>query len=262
MEIELSFPPLVGGMEEGINDGNIETFLGDVNHYIARECAQNTIDAADQEGHTVELCFDLKNVPISYFPALIDIRAILKSCKSFWTEEPKIKEFADNALDLLKQDKIPMLKVSDYGTTGLTGDDSERTSRWYGLVRSRGVCNKIGGEGGSFGIGKSAALAASALRTVYYFTKTPKNIAFQGVSRLVTHLDGYNKKTQANGYIALYDSKNSEYYSLRDKDVKNIPTYFLRDKIGTDIYIPARTSQIPPPDCQVSPERASAICFA
>ncbi len=241
-EIVLRFPPLCGGPHEGINDGNIETFGGEVNHYIARECAQNTIDATDirdNENKTVELHFDVKNVPINFFPCLSSLGDTLESCKKFWPEELKIAQFADKALDLLKQDKIPMLKISDYGTTGLTGDDFTKTGRWYGLVRSKGVANKNAGAGGSFGIGKSAALATSELRTVYYFTKTSENTAFQGVSRIVTHLDNINRETQASGYIGFYDDKEQKYYSVRDRDVQTIPDHFLRDKIGTDIYIPA-----------------------
>ncbi len=237
MEIELKFPPISGGPHDGLNDGNIETFEGDVNHYIARECPQNTIDAAVKTGKTVELCFDLKNVPISFFPCLANLTFIFKSCKEFWTQDPKIQRFCDNAIEFLKKDKIPMLKISDYGTTGLTGDDFNKTGRWYGLVRSKGVANKDVGAGGSFGIGKSAALAASALRTVYYFTKTSDNIAFQGVSRLVTHVDDDNNETQANGYIGFYDG--AKYHSVRDGDISLIPNQFLRDKVGTDIYIPA-----------------------
>lgn len=242
MEIQLKFPPLCGGPHEGINDGNIETFGGEVNHYIARECAQNTIDAAgitDNGNKTVELHFDVKHVPINFFPCVASLEDTLESCKKFWLEEPEIAQFADKALDLLKQDKIPMLKISDYGTTGLTGDDFTKTGRWYGLVRSKGVANKNAGAGGSFGIGKSAALAASELRTVYYFTKTSENTAFQGVSRIVTHLDNINRETQASGYIGFYDDKEQKYYSVRDRGVQTIPGHFLRDKIGTDIYIPA-----------------------
>jgi hypothetical protein len=239
MGIELKFPPICGGPHEGINDGNIETFEGDVSYYIARECAQNTIDASVEEGKTVELQFDLNNVQINYLPCLENLRDILNSCKKFWPGEKKITKFTEEALNYLKQDKIPTLKISDYGTTGLTGDDFNKKERWYGLVRSKGVANKDTGAGGSFGIGKSAALAASALRTVYYFTKTSDNIAFQGVSRMVTHLDNSSTETQASGYIGFYDEKQQKYYSVRDKDEKVIPAHFLRDKIGTDIYIPA-----------------------
>ena len=239
MEIELRFPLLCGGAHEGINDGGIETFGGNVCYYIARECAQNTIDAVPNNGQTVELSFDLKYVPINYFPALASLSATFMSCKKFWADDPKIKQFCDEAMGFLRKDKIPMLKVSDYGTTGLTGDDFTKTSRWYGLVRSKGVANRNTGAGGAFGIGKSAALAASALRTVYYFTKTPENTAFQGVSRIVTHTDEKNRETQASGYIGFYDDKEQKYYSVRDRDVKTIPSHFLRDKIGTDIYIPA-----------------------
>ena len=142
MEIELKFPLLNGGLQEGLNDGDIETFEGDVNHYIARECAQNTIDAANITNNgnkPAELHFELKNESLNYFPALTDLVTTFMNCKKYWPEDGKIQKFCDNAIDLLKQKKISILKISDYGTTGLTGDDFTRTGRWFGLVRSKGV---------------------------------------------------------------------------------------------------------------------------
>jgi len=44
--MRLRFPPLAGGVIQGLNDAGIETFEGDYPHFVVRECAQNSLDAA------------------------------------------------------------------------------------------------------------------------------------------------------------------------------------------------------------------------
>ena len=238
-EIVLRFPLLGGGEEEGLNDAGIETFEGDVGDYIARECGQNTSDAS--VNGKVELHFNLLQMSAKELPCLENLQKVFEQCKAYWSSDPKAVKFFNTGLDCLAKDTFPVLKISDYGTTGLTGEDSDRNSDWFGLVRSKGACNKGEGSGGSFGIGKYAPFAASALRTVYYYTKTKTNEAFQGISRLVTHCEGENLRTQATGCIGQYNIEGLEhkYLSIRDRSL--IPSHFQRDKddFGTDIYIPA-----------------------
>ena len=59
--MRLRFPPLAGGVIQGLNDAGIETFEGDYPHFVVRECAQNSLDAASHEKAvrleiTVQLC--------------------------------------------------------------------------------------------------------------------------------------------------------------------------------------------------------------
>lgn len=238
-EINLKFPLQPGGEEEGFNDAGIETFEGDIGDYIARECGQNTADAS--ENGKAELHFDLLDMPIEKLPCLIKLKEVFERCGDYWKDDKKAVQFFKNGLSTLSNTTLPVLKISDYGTTGLTGEDTGRTSKWFGLVRSKGACNKGEGSGGSFGIGKYAPFAASALRTVYYYTKTDSNEAFQGISRLVTHINTDGSETQATGYIGHYilDESRHKYMSVRDP--LQIPPHFRRgeNEIGTDIYIPA-----------------------
>lgn len=237
--IVLDFPRIHGGEEQGLNDAGIETFEGDVGDYIARECGQNTSDAST-DGVT-ELHFNLLEMPLKDITCIGEMPNVFKRCHSYWSSDPKAVRFFTGGIGWLKKDTLPVLKISDYGTTGLTGDDFDRTGKWYGLVRSRGACNKGEGAGGSFGIGKYAPFAASAIRTVYYYTKTDNFESFQGISRLVTHLNAAGLPTQATGYIGEYFSEGDDhqYRSIRDKD--SIPENFRRTdmRVGTDIYIPA-----------------------
>lgn len=236
--IELKFPLLNGGEDEGLNDAGIETFEGDIGDYIARECGQNTSDAS--VNGKAELHFDLLDMPIEKLPCLNNLTEVFESCGDYWKDDKKAVQFFQKGLATLTNTTLPVLKVSDYGTTGLTGEDTGRTSKWFGLVRSKGACNKGEGSGGSFGIGKYAPFAASALRTVYYYTKTDANEAFQGISRLVTHCNDDGSETQATGYVGhyIFDESKHKYMSVRELSL--IPSHFRRadNEIGTDIYIP------------------------
>ncbi len=235
--IQLAFPPFEGE-EEGLNDAGIETFEGDVEDHIARECGQNTCDAA-LDKKEVQLHFSLLTMLIDQLPCLLELKDVFTRCISYWEGDPKAVSFFSRAKTCLEQKTIGVLKISDYGTTGLTGTDTDRTGRWYSLVRAKGACNKDAGAGGSFGIGKYAPFAASKLRTVYYYTRTSENEAFQGVSRLVTHLNPQRQKVHPTGYIGECIQRNGVYSfnSIRNA----IPELFRRPVgiTGTDIYVPA-----------------------
>ena len=70
------------------------------------------------------------------------------------------------ALEAIRQRNIRCLKVQDTGTVAL--DDA----RWNALVTQEGAVSKLGAApGGSYGIGKNAALNVSDLQTVFYSTR-------------------------------------------------------------------------------------------
>lgn len=103
------------------------------------------------------------------------------------------------------------------------------------LIRSVGSSQKGEGAGGSFGIGKNAPFAASALRTVLYSTKlADESVAFQGVARLVTHKNEAGKPTQGTGY---YGETDPDGYPISIRTEKNIPAFFRRKEQGTDVHI-------------------------
>lgn len=234
--IEMRFPPTGGGEEHGLNDAGIETFEGKVGHYAARETTQNVGDTAAPGVQTVRMEFNLIQVPSSNLPCIDELKRVLKACRDFWQSNKKTRDYFEGALAKLNGNNIPVLKVSDYGTTGLTGGDAERQGKWYCLVRSGGVSNKEGGTGGSFGIGKFAPFAASALRTVFYSTRTTTaEVAFQGVSRLVSHRGQNGETTQGTGYIGTYDESSKLFKAIRTNE--QIPQLFRRSESGTDIFV-------------------------
>jgi len=234
--IKLVVPSAGGGEEEGLNDPGVEFFLGNIERHLARESAQNTIDAALPNNAPVTLSFDLLSAAKADIPCVDSLADILRRCREFWRSNRKSEGFFADALRILENPTVKVLRMSDHNTTGLTGDDTDRDGRWYGLVRSAGVSNKDEGAGGSYGIGKYAPFAASQLRTVFYSTRTVDNeVAFQGTMRLASHTDRSGRITRRTGYIGSYCAETDSCVAVRQSS--EIPALFRRGEPGTDISV-------------------------
>ncbi|WP_372948647.1 hypothetical protein [Mariniphaga sp.] len=219
-----------GGFEEGINNTLTEHFEGNYNYYLAREIIQNSIDARDRKNEPVKVCFSSQRFSRNEFPGHERFTEILDLCLKSHSNNPKTVQFFQNAMNLFKKDDLWVLKVSDYNSTGLYGGDKERDKPWYSLVKSRGVSGKFSGEGGSFGLGKGAAFAASEFRTVFYCTTSKKDAKsrFIGVSILVNFdEDGDTKQS-----IGTFGLKNQQTIY----DPKLMGDFWRKEK-GLDIYI-------------------------
>jgi hypothetical protein len=234
MEMGWSFPPNNFGKEDGLNDPGIETFLSKPLESLAREVIQNSRDATEDSSKPVIVQFSLFDVPRELFPNADEFKDVLSACGDYWKENLKAKKFFDNALALLEQEDVRFLKISDFNTNGLSGAAEARGKDWHKLTKSVGASDKRGGKDGSFGIGKHAPFACSAFRTVFYGTKArdDKTTAFQGVAKLVTHLDENGKETQGTGYFG----DKHELKPIFDVDV--VDKFFTRRRFGTDIFIP------------------------
>jgi len=64
MSINLYFPQLNGGVEQGLNDAGIETFEGEYQQHIVRECTQNALDARFPAGGQVRIEIQLRHIPV------------------------------------------------------------------------------------------------------------------------------------------------------------------------------------------------------
>jgi hypothetical protein len=239
--MNLKFPELRGGPVQGLNDAGVENFQGAIDTFLSRECGQNTADAPGAGVQNVRLEFERTTMRAEDIPAFAQLRDTLESCLQRWNDKEKEREFFELAVDLAEKREIAVLKISDYGTTGLTGDDSDEKGRWFALVKSQGVSNKGDTAGGSFGIGKSSPFAASRFRSVFYGTRTEAgNQAFQGVSRLVTHKDLDGRLTQGVGFMGSYEPTGGEggepiFRAIRNRS--EIPVPFRRESPGTDIWV-------------------------
>lgn len=231
--IHWNFPSNNNGEVIGLNNAGIETFLGEPITSLAREVHQNSLDAADnQSRRPVEVHFKLSTVDSSMFPAREEFLIILTACKEYWAENKKAKAFFERALNILSESTISVMKISDFFTTGLTGSNGAKGSNWANLIKTNGASDKLGGAGGSFGIGKHAPFACSGLRTVFYSTKDIEGkFAFQGVAKLVTHTDATASDTQGTGYFGV-SKTNSPI-----KDPEQLPEFFRRSQVGTDLFV-------------------------
>jgi hypothetical protein len=234
--MNLKFPPLSGGVSQGLNDAGIETFEGDYAHYVVRECTQNSLDAAVSHLTPVRVEISLQTIPTAELPFIGDLRTTLENCEQYWREHQKPRDFFRRAGRYANSDSVYLLKISDSGTTGVPGGDEQENQPWFGLVCSRGVSIKNEEDsGGAFGIGKDAPLAASPVRTVLYSTRTLNDeVAFQGICRLATHRNDAGK-TQGTGFIGNYDAAAGVFRALRSP--AEIPARFRRESPGLDVWV-------------------------
>ncbi len=232
------FLPNQGDEEEGLGHAGIETFKGSPYPGIARECSQNSLDAAaegpDGNPRPVHLVFRHLDIPASEIPGLLSLKETLRAClkQANARNLKKDKQFFERAIAVVNGGTLPVLSIEDYGTTGLLGP-AEPGNPFYALVKSSGVSQKPNADaGGSFGIGKNAAFAISSLRTVFYstiFTKGKKpNHLTQGKSVLVSHKAAGDGAKRATGY---WGSKG--YMPVEGDDL--IPLWLRRSAIGTTV---------------------------
>lgn len=230
---EWRFPSNDYGEKKGINDSGIATFRGTPLRSLAREICQNSLDAA--RAQTVRIEFNAFDIAPDKLPGYATLKDTFEKCASFWNDQKAVttKNFFANAIDKISADKIHMLRISDFNTSGLTGSQKEVNTDWTNLTKSSGVSDKKSTSGGSFGIGKFAPFACSDFSTVFYSTYDEENIqASQGVSRLVTFRRDDGQTTQGVGYYG--EERNTPTFAPLYLDPS-----FRREtnQYGTDIYV-------------------------
>ncbi|MGR3303100.1 MAG: hypothetical protein ACUZ8I_11425 [Candidatus Scalindua sp.] len=218
---------------DGFNNPMIEHFSGGYYH-LAREIIQNSIDARDNQNQPVRVDFKKESIPTKFFPGVDRYLEILNLCRDNWATNPEVQNFFNEAIDKIKNENIDFLKISDYNTTGLKGQDSDMKGNWFLLIKSRGASSKRTGEGGSFGIGKGAAFKTSSLRTVFYSTYSKDGFKkFQGIAELVTFKENESPRRGTGSF-------GSQNYGSINNPVE-IPEFFQRKVMGLDIYISGST---------------------
>ena len=203
---------------------------------LAKEICQNSLDAVDDESQPVVVEFNLSYLKKESFPKYDDFIDVLYSCKIFSKKTYKNTdqlEFYNDAIGVMQNDEIPVLRISDFNTNGLTGSDNKDNSDWSNLVKAVGVSDKGDGKGGSFGHGKFATFACSYLQTVFYSTCDidGKEVS-QGVARLSSFYNDSNDKTMGLGYFGDNNCEPMMETCNFDKTYKR--DY---DDHGTDIFI-------------------------
>lgn len=136
--MNLRFPNLGGGVTQGLNDAGIETFEGDYAHYVVRECIQNSLDAAASTSEPVRIEFTLHKVDASALPFIEDLRSALHNCSSQWKGHTKPREFFEGASRIAGDLTLNLLRISDYGTTGVPGADHDENRSITGYSPTQG----------------------------------------------------------------------------------------------------------------------------
>ncbi|MBV9159913.1 MAG: hypothetical protein JO019_04950 [Candidatus Kaiserbacteria bacterium] len=225
------FPTTDHGENDGFADSQLEYFQGDHERFIAREAIQNAVDARLDYDTPVTVVFEKLSVPTSTIPGHEELASRMSRCLAFVKGQEKAEIFFKAAISLLKGKTIPILKISDFNTKGLFGSDDDVNGNWYRLVKAAGTSSPKGVKGGSFGIGKGAPIAASALRTVFYSSINDKNeLVFQGKARLVSHHDDERDVRRGIGFYGI-----NGYNAVRKSSL--VPQMFKREERGTDIFV-------------------------
>lgn len=237
-DIKWRFPSNSYASVTGLDTADLETFKKDAISSLAREIAQNSIDARRKElNKPVRVEFKKFEILKNDIPGFKEINEEIDNCLDYW-KEAHSKKIVDG-LDLIKKeinrDKITCLRISDFNTTGLIGISKDKNSPWQNLIHGSGVSEKGLTSGGSKGIGKNASFVNSHFRTVFYSTKTiDGEVGFEGICKLCSgKIKGSDQITQGIGYYGLSE-KNKPVL----KEISLDKNYIRKDNdYGTDIYI-------------------------
>ena len=237
---KLIFSDLGASDKVGVNDVGIGVFKKKRYIGLTKEVLQNSTDAPDpslSEGTPVKVRFELIYIDRDDIPDVARLNSAIHKCYEYYPngdDGAKLRLIQDAAERYLDHPgKVPVLKISDYNTTGLCGVLAEKGSNWSGLVREKSATNKTSNSSGAFGVGKFAPYTFSSLRTVFYSTKTINGeTAFQGKALLTTFKEDGTLKNN----IGLFADTTSENFDAV-LSVEDIAPVFRREQYGTDIFV-------------------------
>ncbi len=222
------------GVGRGINDAGVTHFVASGDTALFRECVQNSLDATSSSDSNVHVEIAVVDMLTSRIDGKGLAEALRRCIKSKYNDDDGREQFR-RALELLSNETIPTLQITDSGTNGASDDegDGSHVTPWEGLTTTVGhSAHRSGSTLGSFGLGKHAAFAVTPLRTVLYSTcyqDDPPKRRFIGRSILVTHYDEEGKQLSPDGFLG------DRADSLVDND---IPSWFRMPTRGTKVLIP------------------------
>ena len=228
------------GIDKGPNNPLEENFKAHPYYSIVREAIQNSLDAINDTSKPVRVTFKFGELDRRDFPNLIEnLRDHIIWSMDYWINNPdaqrkfrEMLEYLDGKELGLRKIKIPFLKVSDYNTKGMVYSPDDTSSTFYAFLKSEGNSAKSDtGSGGSFGFGKAAYFSLSPFKTIVVSTRNVNNeVIFEGATVLATHRNSNNEKLTAYGF---YNCEGNQPVTTEEE----IPDEFIRNEIGTDIYI-------------------------
>lgn len=229
-----------GNEEQGPSNSGEEIFSDDTTaEALARELGQNSLDAiAKTDAWPVTMVFELHRMKTSDIPDISNLKRHLRAALNRYPDSPRLQQ----AVSTLEGEFVDVLRVGDYGTKGLSGSESiaSKGSVLTALTRGSGVSVGKTDAGGSFGIGKSAGILSSLVRTEFWTTRTPDSdeTIFAGCTQLTTHqMPGSDDPRKLLGPMGTYTrlSDTEDYHYRRNPD--QFGPFPQRTKPGTDVYI-------------------------
>ena len=127
------FPPLNGGEFQGFSDSSTDNFKTTDN--LGRESAQNSIGALRDGCKTVSMKYTLKTVDTNLFPGRENYLKRLNAARNFYSSSDKwpgdeLRKI-HKAIETKKKDKIRVLVISDFNTTGLYGEEDSEIDPYF-----------------------------------------------------------------------------------------------------------------------------------
>ncbi|WDF35076.1 hypothetical protein PTW37_16355 (plasmid) [Arthrobacter agilis] len=203
---------------------------------LVRETGQNSIDARAGED-PVRMVFELSDMATEDIPGIQGLREHISQVEQ-QTRGAQGHAGMSTAHQTAGRDRVPVLRISDYGTNGLTGSESinEPESPLSALTRGAGISSDDGSRGGSFGIGSAVGPMASDMSTVLY-TSMPiddPEVVLAGYSSLASHRDSSGTWRTGDGFLTDLGIPDDFRY-LRNP--ASLGPFSQRTEPGTDSYI-------------------------
>lgn len=215
------------GIKRGSNDPLISTFAftGDKTETLIREALQNVTGARDNDKPArveIELGFMSPDIVPDHTQLAHLLELSAESLRDNGANRPA-EAYSAASHRLLGGNSIPILRISDFETTGLTQDRWEKLIDWIGL--NTGNAN----EPGAYGLGRGAFFSASRSRTVFYSSKSNNDYRFAGKC--------YFPSFKSDGTWKSGDGTFGEENQKPATDINRIPEYFRRTEQGTSIWV-------------------------
>ena len=149
------------GTSVGWNDPGLQHFRVDRIKNLAKETIQNSTDNPVLDGNSpVRVAFSLEERERDEIPGIQSLEEAIVQCQRDMDRETESsKKEIEKALRVIKQEKIKVLSIADYGTTGM-GDS------FYTFLKTMGTSADDVNRTGSHGMGKNAPVVTSSLRTI------------------------------------------------------------------------------------------------
>lgn len=225
------------GVSEGAQDPRSEHFSGAViEDAVVREVIQNSLDARTDDAASVEVVFELDQLAVHDLPGAGGLRRAAGSAAEAVGDATEGAKRIRAVSERLAGPSISVLRIADYGTTGLTGDENV-DGGLHALTRSSGVSSSGGGRGGSFGIGAAVGVMASGISTVGYLTRRTgaDETIYASWSQLTGHVDAQGIQRRARGIFTHADIRDRLNYPRFGAE--GFGPFGHRNDLGTTVLI-------------------------